>query len=283
MEIVTQEAELRASLSAFRRSGLSIGFVPTMGNLHDGHLSLVESAAAQCDRVIVSVFVNPMQFGEIEDLETYPNTPEEDEQALLQHDVAILYRPALEDVYPSGIDSQTRVVVPEITEILEGKSRPGHFTGVATVVNRLFNQVQPDAAFFGKKDYQQYLLIRKMVLDLAMDIQIVGVETVRHENGLAMSSRNSHLSGEQFKQAAELYRLLKEVAVACCDDNKKTTEHEEKGIKQLIKIGFVPDYLVVRRQQDLRTPEDDDVNLIVLVAARLGNTRLLDNFEFVLK
>jgi len=259
---------------------MSIGFVPTMGNLHDGHLALVDAAAAQCDRVIVSIFVNPMQFGEIEDLENYPSTPEEDEQALQQLDVAILYRPAVEDVYLSGIESQTRVVVPGISDTLEGESRPGHFTGVATVVNRIFNQVQPDAAFFGKKDYQQTQLIRKMVMDLAMDIQIVGVETVRHENGLAMSSRNSHLSAEQVNQASELYRLLNEVAAAYRHDNRQAKVYEEKGLKQLKKNGFIPDYLTIRRQQDLRTPLAGDTNLVVLVAARLGNIRLLDNLEF---
>lgn len=287
MKIVTQEAELHSLLSRFQRSGLSCGFVPTMGNLHAGHLALVDAAARQCDRVIVSIFVNPMQFGQDEDLEDYPDTPEEDERALLEHGVALLYRPRVDDIYPTGIKLQTRVVVPELSEILCGLSRPGHFTGVATVVNRLFNQVQPDMAFFGKKDYQQYLIIKKMVIDLAMNLKVIGVETVRLDSGLAISSRNNYLTDSELIQAAELNRLLLKVAERYRENNESNTGNNEKiieqGIDQLKAGGFLPDYLSIRRQSDLKEPIAGDVNLIVLVAAWLGKTRLIDNLEFSIK
>ncbi|MEA1888809.1 MAG: pantoate--beta-alanine ligase [Pseudomonadota bacterium] len=280
MKIVTQEAELRSLLSGFRVSGLSCGFVPTMGNLHAGHLALVDAASTHCDRVIVSIFVNPMQFGPNEDLAAYPNTPDADEQGLLEHGVAVLYRPAVEGIYPAGVESQTRVVVPEVSEMLEGTARPGHFTGVATVVNRLFNLVQPDRAFFGKKDYQQYLIIKKMVADLAMNLKVTGVETVRLDSGLAMSSRNNYLSADELIQAAGLNRVIHEIAVQYVAD--ATDIILARGIAELKKKGFVPDYLTVRRQSDLHEPLAGDKKLVVLAAAWLGKTRLIDNLEFVL-
>jgi pantoate--beta-alanine ligase len=260
--------------------GLSCGFVPTMGNLHAGHLSLVDAAANQCDRVIVSIFVNPLQFGADEDLDAYPNTPDNDEKLLFEHGVAILYRPSVKDVYPVGLESQTRVVVPGLSEILEGSSRPGHLNGVSTVVNRLFNQVQADKAFFGKKDYQQYRLIKKMVNDLAMNTEIVGIDTVRLDSGLAMSSRNNYLSAEELMQAAGLNHVIQEVAVQYAAD--VTESIIAQGITELKKRGFVPDYLAVRRQSDLNEPLVGDEELVVLAAAWLGKTRLIDNQEFTL-
>ena len=280
MKIVNQAVQLRALISEYRMQGLSCGFVPTMGNLHAGHLSLVDAAANQCDRVIVSIFVNPLQFGADEDLDAYPNTPDNDEKLLFEHGVAILYRPSVKDVYPVGLESQTRVVVPGLSEILEGSSRPGHLNGVSTVVNRLFNQVQADKAFFGKKDYQQYRLIKKMVNDLAMNTEIVGIDTVRLDSGLAMSSRNNYLSAEELMQAAGLNHVIQEVAVQYAAD--VTESIIAQGIAELKKRGFVPDYLAVRRQGDLNEPLVGDEELVVLAAAWLGKTRLIDNQEFTL-
>jgi pantoate--beta-alanine ligase len=253
-----------------------------MGNLHAGHLALVDAAREECDKVVVSIFVNPMQFGPEEDFDAYPSTPQEDEKALLEQGAAILYRPLVTDVYPVGLESQTRVEVPGLSEMLCGSSRPGHFTGVTTVVTRLFNQVQADKAFFGKKDYQQFLLIRKMVNDLAMNIEIVGIDTVRLDSGLAMSSRNNYLSTNELIQAAGLYRTIQEVVGRYCTDEANRKVIVEHGIAELKNMGFVPDYLTIRRQSDLNEPEAGDENLVVLVAAWLGKTRLIDNLEFVL-
>ena len=282
MRIAGQAHELRATVSGYRQAGLSVGFVPTMGNLHAGHLALVDAAREECDKVVVSIFVNPMQFGPEEDFDTYPSTPQEDEKALLEHGTAILYRPLVTDVYPVGLEFQTRVEVPGLSEMLCGSSRPGHFTGVTTVVNRLFNQVQADKAFFGKKDYQQFLLIRKMVNDLAMNIEVVGIDTIRLDSGLAMSSRNNYLSTSEFIQAAGLYRAIQEVAGQYCTAEANRNIILEHGTTELKNMGFVPDYLTVRRQSDLNEPEAGDENLVVLVAAWLGKTRLIDNLEFVL-
>jgi pantoate--beta-alanine ligase len=282
MEIVRQARLLYPLLSDYREQGLSCGFVPTMGNLHAGHLALVDAAAQQCDRVIVSIFVNPMQFGPNEDLASYPNTPESDEKALIAHGTALLYRPPVEDVYPVGLESQTRVEVPGLSDILCGQSRPGHFIGVTTVVNRLFNQVQAEKAFFGKKDYQQYLLIKKMVSDLAMNIEVIGIDTVRLDSGLAMSSRNNYLSASEKIQAAGLYQVVQDVARQFQGDSLSGSSILQAGVAELKKKGFEPDYLSVRRQSDLNEPQVGDAKLVVLAAAWLGTTRLIDNLEFVL-
>ena len=282
MKIVEQASELRLLVAKLKANGLSIGFVPTMGNLHAGHLALVEAATMRCDRVVVSIFVNPLQFGPSEDLDKYPDTPLEDEKVLERYSASILYRPKLDDVYPGDIENQTRVIVPGLSETLCGLSRPGHFSGVATVVNRLFNLVQPDWAFFGKKDYQQLLIIRKMVNDLAMNLQIKGIDTVRTESGLAMSSRNNYFTATECEQAAGVYQVMQKVV-----ENLRRGFHEhdkiiEQGIDELKKRGFVPDYLSVRRQSDLRAPEQGDKKLVLMVAAWLGKTRLIDNLEFTI-
>jgi len=280
MEIVQQASLLRPLLSGYREQGLSCGFVPTMGNLHAGHLALVDAAAEQCDKVIVSIFVNPMQFGPEEDLASYPKTPGDDEKALIEHGASLLYRPPVEDVYPLGHASQTRVEVPALSDILCGESRPGHFIGVTTVVNRLFNLVLAEKAFFGKKDYQQYLLIRKMVSDLAMNIEVIGVDTVRLDSGLAMSSRNNYLSDSEQIQAAGLYRVLQDVARNYQADSLSSSAVQQAALAELEKIGFKPDYLSVRRQSDLNEPRTGDLKLVVLAAVWLGSTRLIDNLEF---
>ena len=281
MKIVERAAELRPLITGFRNQGLSCGFVPTMGNLHAGHLALVDAAVAACDKVIVSIFVNPLQFGPGEDLDAYPTTPDDDEIALIDHGASILYRPTVKDVYPVGLASQTRVVVPGLSERLEGMSRPGHMNGVSTVVNRLFNQVCAHKAFFGKKDYQQYRLIKKMVSDLAMDTEIIGIETVRLASGLAMSSRNNYLSAGELGQAAGLYSVIQEVAAQY--SNETTDKAVTEAIARLKNMGFVPDYIAVRRQSDLDVPHAGDEKLVVLAAAWLGKTRLIDNLEFTLQ
>lgn len=282
MRIAGQLHELRAILSGYRQAGLSVGFVPTMGNLHAGHLALVDAAREECDKVVVSIFVNPMQFGPEEDFDTYPITPAEDEEVLIEHKTSLLYRPQRQDIYHTGMSKQTRVEVPVLSETLCGLSRPHFFSGVATVVNTLFNQVQPDKAFFGKKDYQQYLIIRKMVKDLAMNLQIIGIDTVRLESGLAMSSRNNYLSASELEQAAGLYRVMQRTVKHYRENPVDSSAIEQQGIDELINRGFVPDFLSVRRQIDLKEPETGDEKLILMVAAWLGKTRLIDNLEFVL-
>ncbi|GMR06545.1 MAG: pantoate--beta-alanine ligase [Gammaproteobacteria bacterium] len=282
MRIAGQTKELRTIISEYRQAGLSVGFVPTMGNLHAGHLALVDAAQEECDKVVVSIFLNPMQFAPDEDFDTYPVTPAEDEKALIEHKTSLLYRPQRQDIFLSDLNKQTRVEVPELSGMLCGLSRPHFFSGVATVVNTLFNRVQPDIAYFGKKDYQQFLVIRKMIKDLAMNLEVVGIDTVRLDNGLAMSSRNKYLSSQEINQAAGLYRVLQHVVRICQDNFHTYNEIEGLGIRELKEIGFAIDYLSIRRQCDLKAPERTDQNLIVLAAVWLGKTRLIDNLEFSL-
>jgi len=281
MRLVEDQTGLRGTISGHRRQGRRIGFVPTMGNLHAGHLGLVEAARQAADIVVVSIFVNPMQFGPNEDLDTYPRTPEADLAALEGLDVDVVYLPPVEDIYPEGLESQTRVIVPGLSDILEGASRPGFFTGVATVVNRLLNLVQPDVAWFGRKDYQQLLVIRKMVRDLAMPVEIREVATVREADGLAMSSRNNYLDDDQRARAATLYRALRRVVQQYEQGGGNRTGLEADARQELIEAGFRPDYIEVRRSIDLGVPGPEDVDLVVLGAAWLGDTRLIDNLPFI--
>ena len=279
MQIVNTKSELSVAVSKFKKSGRKVGFVPTMGNLHKGHLSLVSAAFDECDVVVVSIFVNPMQFGENEDLATYPRTPESDIEALSAMNVDLVYLPPVSDVYPGGLTNQTRVVVPGLSEILCGISRPQFFSGVATVVNRLFNLVQPDCAFFGRKDFQQLLVIRKMVRDLAMPVQVHAVEIVREEDGLAMSSRNAYLDSKQRQQAARLNQVLQRAASNYMEYDA-ITDLERDAREQLASYGFRVDYVEVRRSEDLEQPSGDDTSLVILAAAWIGSTRLIDNREF---
>jgi len=279
MRVVTDSHALHAALRELHASDRPTGFVPTMGNLHAGHLRLVEAARRNGDAVIVSIFVNPLQFGPDEDLERYPRTPEEDQAALRAHGVELLYLPPVTDVYPAGMTAQTRVTVPGLSEILCGAARPGHFSGVATVVNRLFNLVGAPRAYFGKKDYQQLLVIRKMVNDLAMPIDIVGIDTVREDDGLAMSSRNRYLDLSQRRLAPRLYAVLRATAAAC-REGTDPVQSSARGLDELAATGFRPDYLEVRRRSDLGEPAVDERELVVLAAAWLGQTRLIDNLEF---
>lgn len=279
MQIVKTRSDLSNVVWKLKQQEQRIGFVPTMGNLHDGHLALVSAASEECDIVIVSIFVNPMQFGENEDLDTYPRTPEQDMDALSGKNVDIVYLPPVKDVYPDGLANQTRVLVPGLSEILCGVTRPQFFSGVATVVNRLFNLVQPDIAYFGRKDYQQLLVIRKMVDDLAMPVIVHAVEIVRETDGLAMSSRNSYLDDEQRRNAARLHTVLNNAAENY-KDYASIEALEQEATERLTSHGFHVDYVEVRRSQDLEMPSGEDRDLVILAAAWLGSTRLIDNREF---
>lgn len=272
-------AELRAYLAHMRERGSSVAFVPTMGNLHAGHARLFTEARRHADAVVASIYVNPLQFGENEDYATYPRTPAEDREVLIAADVDLLFMPEESDIYPRGAGAQTTVEVPGIGTILCGAFRPGHFRGVTTVVNRLFNLVAPDVALFGKKDYQQWLAIRLMVGDLGMPIEVVGVDTVREPDGLALSSRNRYLSEAERLQAPMLYQTLRRTAQRV-QERVAPVAAEQEALETLRQAGCRPDYVSVRRAEDLAEPSAADRGLVVLAAAWLGRTRLIDNFEF---
>ncbi len=272
-------AELRAYLAHMRERGSSVAFVPTMGNLHAGHARLFAEARRHADAVVASIYVNPLQFGENEDYATYPRTPAEDREVLIAADVDLLFMPEESDIYPRGAAAQTTVEVPDISTILCGAFRPGHFRGVTTVVNRLFNLVAPDVALFGKKDYQQWLVIRLMVADLGMPIEVVGVDTVRESDGLALSSRNRYLGEAERLQAPILYQTLRRTAQRV-QERVAPAAAEQEALEALRQAGFRPDYVSVRRAEDLAEASAADRGLVVLAAAWLGRTRLIDNFEF---
>lgn len=277
MQIVHSRAEIREQLSLWRRAGEHVAIVPTMGNLHAGHVSLVELAREHAERVVVTVFVNPTQFGEGEDYEEYPRTLERDTRRLRTIGADVLFAPDVETVYPFGIDDATQVIVPTLTDNFCGSFRPGHFDGVTTVVARLFALVQPDVAVFGQKDYQQQLVIRRMVEDLGLPIRIITAPTVREESGLAMSSRNSYLDEDELQTAAVIYRSLQMVAEALQDGVRGFKALERQARDVLQQAGFETEYVAIRRALDLSVPDRDCDELVVLAAARLGNARLIDN------
>lgn len=279
MNTVKTVLELRAAVARARSEGKRIGFVPTMGNLHSGHAALVTKAAQRVDFVVASIFVNPLQFGPSEDLDKYPRTLAADQEKLLQAGCHLLFAPTVEEIYPDGMAGQTRVSVPQLSDGLCGASRPGHFEGVATVVSKLFNMVQPDLAVFGQKDFQQLAVIRALVRDLNMPIQIIGEPTVRAEDGLALSSRNGYLSDEQRTTAPALYRLLSQMAAAIEQGERDYPALIANGQQQLAAAGFRPDYLEVRQALSLRPAMPEDRDLVILVAAFLGATRLIDNLH----
>ncbi|MBV2121606.1 MAG: pantoate--beta-alanine ligase [Candidatus Thiodiazotropha sp. (ex Ctena orbiculata)] len=272
-----QVAPLRQMIHSWRSHGEKIGFVPTMGNLHSGHLALVTEAKRRARRVVVSIFVNPLQFGEGEDFEDYPRTLEADKQQLLEASVDLLFAPTPEVVYPAGQTQQTRVEVPEISDVLCGASRPGHFIGVATVVCKLFNMVQPDLAVFGEKDFQQLMVIRRMVADLSIPVDILGLKTVREEDGLAKSSRNGYLNEDQRQTAPQLFRVMQQTAKTLAGGERDFARVEAEAQQQLLSAGFQPDYYVIRNADDLALPTEADSRLVILAAAHLGTTRLIDN------
>ena len=268
---------LRAQVKQWRQSGESIALVPTMGNLHAGHLQLVSEAKAQADRVVVSVFVNPTQFGEGEDFSSYPRTEQEDLLKLQALAVDVVFMPSVAEMYPAL--ELTKVSVSGVSEGLCGAERPGHFDGVATVVCKLFNIVQADKAFFGEKDFQQLAVIRALVADLNSPVEIVAVPTVREPDGLAMSSRNGYLSLEQRQQAPKLYHFLCLAKEELLAQQVPLIDIEKKYMHLLSEQGFLPDYVKVCRQRDLKAAVKGDTQLIILAAARLGKTRLIDNIQ----
>jgi pantoate--beta-alanine ligase len=279
MEIVKRGDELRAQISQWRRAGERVGFVPTMGNLHNGHFSLVSTARENADRVVASVFVNPTQFGPHEDFASYPRTLADDTIGLDKAGCDLLFAPDVEEMYPFGAANMARVDVPGLSEILDGAMRPGHFSGVATVVTKLFNLVAPDVAVFGQKDYQQLLVIRRLVADLRMPIEIIGATTVREPNGLAMSSRNQYLTPEERERASAIFRTLNGMRDAIRGEKTFADVESEANIA-LESSGMTPDYAVVRRRDDLGSPGKDDRHFVALIAARLGKARLIDNLLF---
>ena len=279
IETVTELSRLRAIVSGWKREGLRVALVPTMGNLHAGHYSLVKLAREQADRVVSSVFVNPTQFGPNEDFTRYPRTPEADTSGLEQAGCDVLWLPTVESMYPFGVDLAAKVHVPGVSSLLEGAHRPGHFDGVCTVVSRLFNQVQPDVAAFGRKDYQQLAVIQQMVVDLAFPIQIVGGEIVREADGLAMSSRNQYLTPDVRPQATVIRKVLLAARDAYLGGAERAVV-EQQAAAQLQAAGYLVDYAVVR-MPDLSEPgASHEGPRVALVAAKLGNTRLIDNIEF---
>ena len=273
MQIHSAIADLRAALKNRSR----VVFVPTMGNLHAGHISLMEQARAHGDTVVASIFVNRLQFGPNEDFDKYPRTFQADCDKLAAAGVDVLFAPTEADLYPEP--QEYFIEPPGIQNVLDGEFRPGHFRGVATVVTKLFNCVQPDAAVFGKKDYQQLMVIRNMTRQLAMPIAIVGGETVRAADGLALSSRNGYLSEAERTEAPRLYRLLNEIRDAIRGGEADTIKLEKSAIAQLDAAGWKTDYVAVRQQSDLAMPQGLDAPLVVLAASRLGTTRLIDNIE----
>jgi len=277
MDVISTAEALRAKLSDWRAAGDHIALVPTMGNLHEGHLSLVSIAREHAERVVVSIFVNPTQFAADEDFDDYPRTLERDKRRLKRAKADLIFAPDIDTMYPFGIDNATSVSVPVITRELCGSFRPGHFDGVTTVVSRLFSLVQPDVAVFGQKDYQQQLVIRRMTEDLNLPIQIVSGPTEREEDGLAMSSRNQYLSDEERRVAPKLYAIINSIATDLASGKRNFEDLESAAMQELESYGFRPEYVSIRRTENLEPPDRDCDELIVLAAAHLGNSRLIDN------
>ncbi len=277
MQRIVTVDDLRARIAAWRHDGERIGFVPTMGNLHAGHYSLIEIARQHCDRVVASIFVNPTQFGPNEDFSTYPRTPDEDAAGLQANGCDLLFAPDVEAMYPFGATAGVRVDVPGLSDILDGASRPGHFSGVATVVTKLFNLVQPNVAVFGQKDYQQLLVIRRLVTDLRLPIGIVGAPIKREATGLAMSSRNQYLTPVERKRARVIHRTLVVMRQGLLA-GEAIPSIEATARDSLERAGLQPDYAVLRDADDLSVPDSGHRNnLVALIAAKLGRARLIDN------
>lgn len=281
METLTHVSELRERLITARQAGQRIALVPTMGNLHDGHLSLVREARRHADLVVASIFVNPLQFGPEEDLDSYPRTLAADQRALTSEGCDLLFAPTTNELYPAGRDGLSNLRVPGVSEGLCGGRRPGHFDGVATVVSILFNLVRPDVACFGEKDFQQLAVIRKLNQDLHLGINVVGVPIVRAEDGLALSSRNGYLSPEEREVAPRLKQCLDALKVQL-ERGAEPAASLRMALAAISESGFKPDYLELRRESDLGPITDDGCEAIILAAAHLGRTRLLDNLKVVL-
>lgn len=279
MLIIDSVALLRREIRDFRKNNKRIALVPTMGNLHEGHMTLVEEAKARGDVVVVSIFVNPMQFERPDDLERYPRTLQEDCEKLNKRGVDLVFAPSPAEVYPKGLATQTQVDVPVISTILEGASRPGHFRGVSTIVSKLFNLVQPQVACFGQKDFQQLALLRTMVEDMGYDIEIVGVPIVRAKDGLALSSRNGYLTAEERKLAPQLNKIMNALAERLSQGERHVDEMLQETAQQLREAGFTPDELFIRDAKTLQELSVDSASAVILMAAWLGKARLIDNQE----
>jgi pantoate--beta-alanine ligase len=279
MLVVTGIEALQAQLGYWRERGDRVGFVPTMGNLHAGHISLLAAARYRADRVVVSAFVNPLQFGPGEDYERYPRTPDEDREMLEDAHCDLLFLPSAEEMYPDGANQATLIQVQGLSGTLCGAFRPGHFDGVATVVAKLFGIVQPDVAVFGEKDFQQLTIIRRMVDDLFMPVEVFGATTVRAPDGLAMSSRNRYLTPAERLVAPRLYQSLRQAVTRIDTGDDGYAQIEEQGLAALVEAGMRPDYFAVRDALSLEVPGADSRDLIVLAAARLGRARLIDNLR----
>ncbi len=280
MLVISDIKVLRATVKAWRQEGHTVAFVPTMGNLHQGHLKLVDEARQRADKVIVSIFVNPMQFGANEDLAKYPRTLAEDCAGLTDHQADAVFTPTPELIYPKGLEVQTGVDVPFIGDNHCGASRPGHFRGVSTIVTKLFNLVQPDIALFGKKDYQQLAVIRALTTDLSFPIEIIGIDTERAADGLALSSRNGYLSAEQRATAPLIYQQLQWLAQQIRDEGTTDFRALEQQVREtLSQAGFRPDYVNICQRHNLELANDMSSPLVILLAAYLGTTRLIDNLE----
>jgi len=278
MDLITHINALRAVLSNHRQAGRRIVLVPTMGNLHSGHIHLVNEAHRYGDVVVCTIFVNPMQFGKNEDLDAYPRTLEQDRQKLAVAGCNVLFAPPVSEIYPLGLEQQTVVSVPRVSERHCGASRPGHFDGVATVVSKLFNLVQPDTALFGLKDYQQFMVITRMVSDLCFPINLVGVETQRESSGLALSSRNGYLTADEKQRAATLYQTLLE-SRSRLQAGAPINSVESMARGQLEQAGFRPDYYSICAASTLEPAQVHDSDLVILAAAWMGKTRLIDNLR----
>jgi pantoate--beta-alanine ligase len=280
MLTATTVAEVRAQVARWHEARQRVVFVPTMGNLHAGHVSLIEAARKHGQKFIASIFVNPMQFGPNEDFAHYPRTPTQDAQMLAEAGCDLMFSPEVGEIYPNGAANATRVEVPGISNILCGEFRPGHFEGVATIVAKLFHIVDPDVAIFGEKDFQQLTVIRRMVADLCLRVEIVGAPTVRESDGLAMSSRNQYLDDGQRKLAPAIYRQLQQAVSALKSGHRDFAQIEGTGRAALDGAGFRTDYFSVRDARTLAPAQPDTRQFVVLTAARLGKARLIDNLQF---
>lgn len=279
MQLITDIQETRNICQKWRDNDESIAFVPTMGCLHEGHLSLVKKAQTLADHVVVSTFVNPLQFDDVDDLLEYPNTLDEDVTKLSDLSVSLIFSPKVNEFYSEGESEVKKVELGEITTILEGEKRPGHFSGVATVVKRLFDLIQPNVAIFGEKDFQQLMVIKKLVEQYSLNIEIVAMPTSRETDGLAMSSRNIRLSENERQKAPEIYQNLLSIKSALKAGNINYTQLEKEASENLTKAGFTPDYVVIRDSATLLLPQNHDRQKVILVAAKLGKTRLIDNIR----
>jgi len=279
MQTIETISDMRTVITAARNKNIRIGFVPTMGNLHEGHLSLVRKAKEICDYVVASIYVNPLQFSVGDDLVNYPRTLAVDCDKLSKEEVDWVFIPDDQSLYPEGKDHISFIEVPVLDAMLEGKSRPRHFRGVATIVNKFFNIVQPDVAVFGEKDFQQLLVIQRMVADLNLSVEVMGLPTIREASGLAMSSRNGYLSVDEKDQASELYRSLCSLREKLLSGETDYMNLSAQTCDCLQSCGFTPEYVEVRRTEDLQVPGDASDKLVILAAASLGSTRLIDNLR----